>query len=407
MPESSLYFREAKLVKGQSRGVDKWYVEFYQGSDPLLLQIYRPTFDLNRVKNRKERKEVASDIIELVNDALKRGEMASSLIVEVKKRTFGGVVKKVVNPYPQRLTLLKQAIDEIVEIKCKDASDKSKETYTHIANHFKKYIDSKKFNTKAIIDFTKSDALGFMDFLLLRGIGAATYNNRLSEIKILFNELIKRDYVIENPFNHISTKKTRNSKKKQRRVFTDDEAAIVGKEIFEDSIWLFRAILLENYCGVRPAELRRLKFGHFDFSLGVIHLEGDVVYKSKGRTATIPQIAMKYFLMPDFLKEVTNNFVFGAKFIPNPNKPVSRNYIWLKHREILLRLHESGDLVNIEGIELYSWKNKCITDYANDEKVGLFRTQNQVGHHSPEETMRYYRQSPVDAAIKAYDKEIF
>ena len=172
-------------------------------------------------------------------------------------------------------------------------------------------------------------------------------------------------------------------------------------------IHLFRAVLLENYCGVRPAELRRLKFKHFDFKLGVIQLNKDVVFKSKPRVATIPKAAIEYFTAQDFISEVTNNFVFGARFIPNPKQPVSRNYITSKHREILLDLQSRGLIGDITGLELYSWKNKGITDYANDESVGIFRTSNQVGHHSTTETMRYYRQSPVDQAIKKYNKKIF
>lgn len=406
----SLFHEEANLIRGQSNGKDKWYIIFKQGSDLSNLQSFRPTFDINRIKSRKERKEVAADIIDLINEGLERGELAHSLIAKIKGLALNGKVKKVINPYPQRQKPVIDAIDEIYLLKIQDAPDRSKETYKHICDHFKRFLVAKNLEQKHIVDFNKSNALGFMDFLWLRKIAACTYNNRLTEIKNLFNELLRRDYILDNPFSNIPEKKKKAGTKAtnvRRRIFTDEEAAIVGRAIFEKSIWLFRAILLENYCGVRPAELRRLKFKHFNFSNGTIDLSGEVVYKSKARIATIPKAAMEYFLMKDFLRQNASNFVFGALFIPNPNKPVSRNYITMHHRAILLNLKESGMLQDITGLELYSWKNKGITDYANDESVGIFRTSNQVGHHSTTETMRYYRQSPVDEAIRKYNKKIF
>jgi integrase/recombinase XerD len=405
----SLFYTEARLVKSQSNAKDKWYIFFSQGSDSSFLKPYRPTFDINRIRNRRERKVVADNIIDSVNEALEKGDSAEVIISNAKRIFKNGKVKQVVNPFPQRQKSVIEAIDDAYQLKIQDATERSKETYKHICDHFKRFLIAQKIMDKPIITFNKSCALGFMDFLWLRGIVASTYNNRLSEIKNLFNELVRRDYLIENPFTHIVEKKQRAfaKSKQRRRIFTDEEAKIVGMEIYEQSIWLFRAILLENYCGVRPTELRRLKFKHFRFSLGVIDLKEDVVFKSKPRVATIPKAAIEYFLMPDFTSQSAGNFVFGAKFTPNPNRPVSRNYITKKHREILLDLKSKGLLGDITGLELYSWKNKGITDYANDNDIGIFKTQNQVGHHSPTETMTYYRQSPVDEAIKKYDKKIF
>jgi integrase/recombinase XerD len=402
----SVLYKEAVLVKSQSNGVDKWYIEFAQSSDSSTLQRYRPTFDLNRVHSKRERKNLADLIIELVNERLADGHAAESLILEVKKIVRKGRLKIAVNPFPQRVKPVRVAADEILEIRKKDSPDSSIQTYIHINNLFKQYLEAKSLGDKRVVDFSKSDAIGFMDWLLMRGVGSSTHNGRLTEIKIVFNELLRRDYVLDNPFNAIAPKKVKKSSKK-RRVFTDDEAALVGKVIYEKSIWLFRAILLENYCGIRPAELRRLKFKHFDFKLGIVELSDDVVYKSKPRFATIPKVVLHHFLTEDFLKQPIGHFVFGAKFIPNPLRAVSRNYCTNKHKEILDNLHKKGLLLHREGLEFYSWKNTGITNLANDEKIGLFRTQNQVGHHSPEETMRYYRQSKVDEAIRDYDKTIF
>lgn len=405
----SLFYTEARLVKSQSNAKDKWYIFFAQGSDSSFLKPYRPTFDINRIKNRRERKVVADNIVDAINEALEKGDSADVIISNAKKAFKNGRVKQVINPFPQRQKSIIEAIDDAYQLKIQDATDRSKETYKHICDHFKRFLIAKNLSDKAVIEFNKSLAIGFMDFLWLRGIVASTYNNRLSEIKNLFNDLVRRDYLIDNPFNHVVEKKERAfaKAKRKRRIFTDEEAKIVGMRIFEQSIWLFRAILLENFCGVRPTELRRLKFKHFNFSLGVIELKEDVVYKSKPRVATIPNAAIEYFLMRDFAAQPINNFVFGAKFICNPNRPVSRNYITKKHREVLLSLQSEGLLGDITGLELYSWKNKGITDYANDANIGIFKTQNQVGHHSPTETMTYYRQSPVDDAIKKYDKKIF
>jgi integrase len=402
----SLY-REAVLVKSQSKGIDKWYIEFYQSTGSTFLQIYRPTFELNRIRNKKERKALAEDLIEFINDQLAKGDEAHNIILEGKKLARKAKFKVVVNPFPQRQTKTSEAIKTIVDIKCADASDASKETYKHIRNHFLKFIEKAKIDSKSIAEFNKVDAIGFMDWLALRGIGDTTYNYRLSEITTLFNDLKGREYVVSNPFSDIKPKKIKRNKTPRRRAFTDEEAALVGKTIFEKSIWLFRAIILENYCSMRPAELRRIRFKDFDLNEGVVNLNADIVFKSKPRYATIPKIVLPYFQSEDFTKEPLNNFVFGAQFIPNPRKSVSRNYCSKMHKAILDDLHAKGLLKNREGLEFYSWKNTGITNLANDAKVGIFKAQNQAGHHSPTETMRYYRQSKVDEAIRQYDKKIF
>jgi hypothetical protein len=136
MCENSLYlsFIEAKLVKSQSRQKDKWYVEFWQGSDSSTLERFRPTFDLNRIQSRRERKNIADEFVEQVNELLAKGNPASAIILELKKNIRRGRVQTVENPFPQRLKSVLLSIDEIVIIKSKDASDASKATYKHVSD---------------------------------------------------------------------------------------------------------------------------------------------------------------------------------------------------------------------------------------------------------------------------------
>ena len=53
-------------------------------------------------------------------------------------------------------------------------------------------------------------------------IGARTYNNYLCFFKLLFNWMIERDYISDNPFDKIRRKPKKLTKKK-RRVMTDGE----------------------------------------------------------------------------------------------------------------------------------------------------------------------------------------
>lgn len=69
---------------------------------------------------------------------------------------------------------------------------------------------------------------------------------------------------------------------------------MIADYIRERYLVLFLAIVLEHYCLIRPAELRRMKLGAIDFSKSVIRISEDVAKMNVARTVTVPLGLWKY-----------------------------------------------------------------------------------------------------------------
>ena len=406
LPEISLFYEDAELVKSVSKGVDKWYIEFWQGDNEEALLRYRPTFDINRIKNRKDRQKMAASIIESINEFLEEGLTVDSIIEKLKRQVRRGHIKQVVPQNSHQHRSIEAVFNDLIAVRCKSPVRNTAKTYRSTKNIFTAYLTEKKLATKRSIDFSKGDAMGFSDWLLMRNNSGSTHNNNIRHVSAVFQDMKARDFIDSNYFSIVPRKKKLPPKK--RRPPTDEEMMIIAKYIHDTDIWLFRAILLEYYCFLRaPAELQRLKFSHFDFKSGTIELGEDVVFKSKKRYATIPKVALPYFLMDDFAKQPTNYFVFGSKFIPNAAKPVSDSFINRRHKMALAALSEKGLIGNTDGLTAYSWKDKGITDMANDDSISIFKTSTHAGHSDPRTTMIYYHKNKVSPEIRAYGKRLF
>jgi integrase len=407
LPELSLFYKKAELVKSISKGIDKWYIEFWQGDTEDFLQRFRPTFSINRIKNRKERKKSADSFIELIDELLEEGVTAESIMDTVHRKAKRGLVKEVKPKNSHQHKNIFEVFNAMIAVRCKSEVRNTAKTYRSTRNIFNDYLNKKKIGGKRCIDFSKVDAIGFSDWLQMRDkCSGATHNNLLRHVSAVFEDIKARDYIDYNYLADVPRKKKLPPKK--RRPPTDEELAVIAKYIHDTDIWLFRAILLEYYCFMRaPSELQRLKFYHFDFQNGTIELGEDVVFKSKKRYATIPKVALPYFMTPDFVGQPTNYFVFGRNFVPNSLRPVTDKYINQKHQEALDVLKEQGLIGNTEGLTAYSWKDKGITDMANDDSISIFKTSTHAGHSDPRTTMIYYHQNKTSPEIREYSRRLF
>jgi integrase len=198
--------------------------------------------------------------------------------------------------------------------------------------------------------------------------------------------------VKENVFQWV---KPAREEEKTRRAFTDDEKRAVAAEIEKTDYWMFRGVLLQYFCYIRPIELTRLRFRDFDLGAGTVTVE---VHKGKAhkRFATIPASIMHYFVDGKFDAYPGNHFVFWA--CENRKGPIRRFAV---HRGVLRkqavqtapksfeRLRDRGDIRDIEGLTWYSWKDTGISRNANE--TSPLSTRDQAGHSSFDMTLKYYR----------------
>jgi len=87
--------------------------------------------------------------------------------------------------------------------------------YSSFVNRFIGYLKQREMESMKLEDFSKKDAIHYLDYVLCnKGVSALTRNNYLQAMKTLFYVLHEREYIQENPFAKI--KKLKATKKRVR-----------------------------------------------------------------------------------------------------------------------------------------------------------------------------------------------
>lgn len=367
----------ATLVPGKSR----WYIKYYQ-TNPTTgkLERFRPTYNLNRIKCRKERRKVAADIIQQINTLLPEGFPYS---------TSGPAYTKV-----------GAAILWAYEHKVEQVGKSTFKQYRQLKESLLGYVEAKELGELYISHFSPFHASQFMKYLLsTRNIGNRSYNNFLRDAIILFNVLAKFEYIEKgkNPFLELNKKQVEPV---NYRKLTEGEQHVIYPYIRENDNWLWKAVLLIRYCGMRPIELTRLRFYHFNLMKGTIKLAGDVVKKSKARYATMPKKMQPFFVNPEFAKYPANYFVFGKQQVPGP-EPIAEGNMRKRFKKIVRLLKEEGKIKEVDRLKFYSNKRNMISSalqHMNPNSV-----IDQTGHASFSVLLGYKDKDEVNVDMLNFD----
>lgn len=241
---------------------------------------------LEKFKNKVEGADVVTDDIAVLEE----------LIVLVQKILD--------NKADSKYKIFKKKLLELGWTGCKH-----KKLLATKARCYKKWLELEQKRNGSVLDFSKLDALHYLNHVSIsRALSNTSYNNYLTQIRSLFNELKKSAYIQRNHFLDIDTKR---EKQTTRRPFTKDESVKIASYLNANYPMLFLAIILEHYCLIRPAELRRLRLSAIDFSKSFICIDADVAKMNVARVATIPLSIWEY--LKPYVEYPTNYFLFGQQ----------------------------------------------------------------------------------------------
>jgi integrase len=360
---------------------DRWYILYYLLDENTgVKERFRETYGLNRIKDLKARKKKANEIIK-------------RLLTESREVTSTTTASKIT---------LQEGLDLAYKIKTVTDRPATIRSYKWAYDIFNKFIEKEKVGKKPLEDFSKRLAMKTMDYVLIeRKVGNRTYNGFLGHIKLFFNTLIEREYLEKNPFDKIK-RKPKTTKK--RRCFTETEAKVVVKHLYQSDYWLLLAIVLEYYCFIRPAEMRRLRFSDVHLHEGLIFISVENAKMRRERYVTIPKSILFYFFDKRFVQAPTNYLIFGQNFKPHPTTGCGNNTLSARHKRVLDKLKEDKLLDSTEGLSLYSWKDTGITHHA--KAVSLMATKQQAGHEDINHTMIYYHNDRVNEDFRQLENNL-
>lgn len=364
------FLHSARVVKGA-----RWYIDF-QRFDPETGESKRSRkdFDLNDIADIAVRTAVA-DI--LCRHLEYFAPVATGPVKEEKRETVA------------------EALALALAVKLKTPRKNTHRGYKSITGTFSEWLKARHYAELQVDAFTVKHAQAFFDYLVQRkAYRGRTLNNYLLHLRALWSELVSREIAPKNVFQSV---KPARQEEKLRRPFTDEERRVVAAYIRDNDYWLFRALLLQYYCFIRPVEIARLRFKSFDLAKGTVKVESFEAKTWKTRYATIPKDVLRYFVDGTFEVQPANYYMLGSidgKTVGPAPKPAHENRAYRRHANALKKLKASGALKDITGLTWYSWKDTGITAHARH--TSPLSTRDQAGHTDFDVTLIYYHNNTVN-----------
>lgn len=393
MHSSQPYLKPPKLVKGW-----KWLIEWEEFVPGTTDKIrVRKTFDLNRAR--------------FVAEPQLREERAQQILEEKRREYMDAGRQKAVLQASLGTTNVVDALDVALRIKCATDREHTRITYNSFRNIFVEWLEGQGWQHLPVSAMDRAKANIFMDHVLLErrtrdgaAISSRTYNNYIINMRALFYELVKREYLPENPFANM---KPRKEEQKLRQPFEQEDSDKIAAYVYQHNRPVYLAILLISHCGMRISELRRLRARDIDLQRGLIVLGGDQTKNKERAFITIPTVALDSLKAFGLGKIPGNHLVFGIGLKPHPKMPVGRNTISDRFREMLRAMVKIGLLASADGYTAYSWKD---TGALAMVRAGLdiVAIQRHLRHKSLATTQRYLQSlGVVNREVRDFKGVIF
>ena len=380
----SLYaapFIPPRLVEGKV-----WYIVYYVVY-PGTSELRRFRIKFNRIRNIKQRRELARQII---TDLTRKLQMGWNPYITPELR--------------KSYTSLFKALDSYLAAKTKVSEYNSMRCYNSFVKYLKDWLVGRGYSDEYLINqFTAADATDIMEDLRRNPrISPCTYNNYLKIYKSIWNWLLEYNYAFVNPFERMKRFSKKFSEKKRRTLTEEERQKLLA--------WLeprnknFLAIcMLCYYCFLRPKEIVMLKVSNIDLERQVIFVPREIAKNDHDSVRTIPDVAMKYFAHFRLQNIPSNWYLFSwdrkNNFVPGQSKANSRmiSNFWEHHVRTPLEWGNEK--------QFYSLKDTGITNMLSDN-IAPSIVQSQADHSSLSITSLYIQQGRgVQPQIKIKARE--
>lgn len=362
-----LDYKNPKLydANGELDG-QRWYVYYsYRNPDDGKYYPFK-IYISNRIKTKSGRRDAAHRIIR-----------------EYKARLAEGW-----NPYQvgeRRFVNLVTVVNEIIEVKLSSLRKRTSYTYRNIAKTFTDYLISTGQDKLKVSDFTRFHAQEYLDSLKRdSGYANRTFNNHLMALKNVFKMMLKREYIISNPFESFDYLQVEEA---TIIAYTDTELAYIASTLPQYNFRLWLVAQLVYYCFLRPQEIVRLRFGDVDLVRRQIRLGGRQTKNKKSQLVDIPDPLVEELQKIEWMP--ADQYLFSRKLQPGTVEIAQTRIdrFWDEYRKYVnLPLDKT----------IYAMKHTGAGRLA-DAGVDMRSIQLQMRHHSLDETQRYldrFRRTP-------------
>jgi integrase len=361
-------FKKAKLNDCGGKLSGRWYIEFSAWDVQRSLLVRKRFYEVNNIPSEQERRSYANRILQHLNKLLNEGYHFDTNKVPYHEE----------KEQSQTYTL-KEAVSFALEIKKPSIRSASYPSYKSTVELFKKWAAATRIQDMDVVYFDRLRAVYFDDYLLVEcGYAAKTVNGHIAYLKSLFQVMVERGIILNNPLRNIRKHKEAQSLKNM--AFSKEQMTRIKKivEMKDPDLWLF--IQFIYYCYLRPNEVRQLKHIYLNMDKNQIFIPAHISKNGKDGYVTIPESFRSVLAVS---KELNSPFEY---IFPGRDKsgPVSKNVMGLRFHELVKDLNLGKDYT------LYSWKHSGVVAayYAG---IDIKTIQGQCRHQSLEQTDIYLK----------------
>jgi site-specific recombinase XerD len=274
---------------------------------------------------------------------------------------------------------LSDAVSYSLEIKKPSLRPASYPSYKSTSKLFQKWASDCRLNDMDVVYFDKLRAVYFDDYLTVEcGYAAKTVNGHVSYLKSLFQVLVEREIILNNPFKNL--KKHKEGESRKNMAFNEEQMDGIKKIVEEKdpSLWLF--IQFIYYCYLRPNEVRQLKHSYFQLDKYQIFIPGYISKNGKDGYVTIPE-SFRSVLARSKEFNSGNEYLFMGRY---NKKSLSKNVMGSRFRNLTRDFNLSKDYT------LYSWKHSGVVA-AYRAGIEIKTIQNQCRHQNLKQTDIYLK----------------
>ena len=345
----------------------KWYVDFYC-FDPVVGQLKRKKYFLDRYKTVSQKKARASEIIETVTNRLRSGWNVWIKTETTREQTS----------FTECLELYKIYLNRSVET----GHMKGKTAYGYLSylGIFMEWLQQRLVPVKFCYQVDNLLLTDFLDYVFIDREGSAcTRNNYLTWLSTLCAWMVSKGYLKENPTTKI--KKLPKDVKK-RNALTTSELSTLQLHLNKTNKYFLLACLMEYYTFIRPVELAQIKLVHISIKDQRVYVPGEISKNRKDGMVGLNDEIIRLMIDLKIFEKPSHCFLFGKDFKPSEKQADSRIF-----REYFAKVRE--ELKWDDSKQFYSLKDSGIRDLANAE--GIVVARDQARHSDIATTNKYLK----------------
>ena len=301
MTNSSSFMKVVDYIPASLHENKDWTVVFY-AKDPQSGNLKRKRIKVNRVKNIKERRYLAKEMIFSINEKLHSGW---NPFIEAES--------------PRQYYKILDVFESYLRDK-RDLRPDTLRTYKSEIGSLKKFVLEFHQPDMYAVSFNKNVAIQYMDYCWEnRNIGARRYNNIIVNCRIIFNWMVEKGYIKESPFEAKYLKKKKQPAKLRIMDIEPADRKKIREYLRKTNRPYYAIMMFAFHSLLRPKEISYIKIGDIDLKKQVVTVNGSVAKNGKTRYATIPDVMIE--IIKELIGEIHTPYKNWYLFSSNGFRP--------------------------------------------------------------------------------------